>query len=116
MHIHIYIYGRSSSRSLEANDEGDEIDKQAIVRLSHKYIFDASRRQQFHCKVAHNRGFSDCVGLIYLAIYPPSIKTAIGGGPSTFAVERTRLRGVRARIKHPFNTPPTCIAQTIAIL
>ena len=46
--------------------------KQALVCLSNREMVDASRGCTFHCKMANNRlitvGFSNCVGLIYLAI------------------------------------------------
>ena len=53
--------------------------EQALVCLSNREIVDASRRRTFHCKMANNRlltVFLKWVGLIYLAIQPPSIITA----------------------------------------
>jgi len=41
---------------------------QALVCLSNREIVDASRGQICNCKMANNRFFSNCVGLIYLAI------------------------------------------------
>ena len=65
--------------------------EQALVCLSNREIVDASRRRPFHCKMANNGliavGFSNCVGLIYLANKPPSTITAFGFPPSTLAVE-----------------------------
>jgi len=56
--------------------------EQALVCLSNREIVDASRGRTFHCKTANNRFFFNCFGLIYLAIYPPSIITANVRPPS----------------------------------
>jgi len=46
--------------------------EQALVCLSNREIVDASRGSTFHCKMTNNSIitvlFSNCVGLIYLAI------------------------------------------------
>ena len=56
--------------------------EQALVCLSNREIVDASRGRTFHCKMAKYRFFTNRFGLIYLAIYPPSIKTANVRPPS----------------------------------
>jgi len=56
--------------------------EQALVCLSNRETVDASRGCTFHCKMTNNRFFSNCFGLIYLAIYPPSIITANVRPPS----------------------------------
>ena len=56
--------------------------EQALVCLSNREIVDASRGRTFHCKMANNRFFSNCFGLIYLAIYPLSIIMANVRPPS----------------------------------
>jgi len=60
--------------------------EQALVCLSNREIVDVSRGCTFHCKMANNRFFSNCFGLICLAIYPPSIIMAFVHPPSTLAV------------------------------
>jgi len=56
--------------------------EQALVCLSNREIVDASRGCTFYCKMANNRFFSNCFGLVYLAIYPPSIIKANVRPPS----------------------------------
>ena len=83
--------------------------EQALVRLSNREIVDASRGHTFHCKMTNNRFFCFFFGLIYLAIYPPSIITANVRPPSAsmdfFNFSETRAYSYYCEVIGQYKTP-----------
>jgi len=67
-----------------------QLHAQTLVCLSNREIVDASRWCTFHCKNGeyrfNNRFFSNCFGLIHVAIQSPSIITAFVHHPSASTV------------------------------
>ena len=91
--------------------------EQALVCLSNREIVDASRGRTFHCEMANNLFFSNCFGLTYLAIYPPSIITAKVRPPSAstdfFNFSESRACSFQPQVSH---TKKEHIGQLIVIL
>jgi len=71
IYIHIYIHAyhtQTTHTHIYMISSDLALNEQALVCLSNRKLVDASRGRTFHYKMANNVFFSDCVGLIYLAI------------------------------------------------